>query len=163
LIGLLGIIQVGVIAGTKVPEASKGRYNVIGEDDGKKYDDIPYEKNPRTGVYIRPTLFAETGHEIIINPADTRELQMNYPEVIDAIKYVHTGQHASGSYEQVMNSTGSARPGSAGIIPMDVRFISALEKFNDHADKGLTAVISYDYDDQERAKVAAAKRDVGKI
>lgn len=157
-------IQVALIAATPIPEAAKGRYNVIGASDGKKYNNVPYEKDPATGIYTKPTIIGETGHEIVINPADTRELQMNYPEVIQAIRYVHTGQRAAGYYDQVISTgTGSGSAGvSSGRSKTDTELLEVLKDLRDQTKKGIPAVISYDYDVLERAKITAIRNDVTK-
>ncbi len=82
--GIMGAAQIALIAATPIPEAAKGRYNVIGQDDRKLYRDVPYEES-FTGIPGRPMLVNETGREIVIDPETTKRLQKNSPEVIDAI------------------------------------------------------------------------------
>ena len=83
----LGAIQIGYILGQKVPEAARGRYSVIGQDDNKLYKDVPLVSSPETGLYSTPTLISETGQEIVIDPKTTKNLMVNYPHVIDAINF----------------------------------------------------------------------------
>jgi hypothetical protein len=140
---LLGGLQVGIIAGTQVPAAAKGRYNVIGQQDGKSYKDVPYVPN-FDGIAGGPLLTNETGKEIVINPAHTRNLVMNYPEVIDAINYTRVPQRAGGQYP----ASGSGSPGGASYVLMDPKYIKSLDRFNDNTEKmmkeGLQARMSYD-------------------
>ena len=138
LTATLGAIQIGYILNTKIPEASKGRYNVIGEESGRKYNNVPANENPETGFYSSPLIIAETGEELVIDPATTQNLKMNYPQVIEAIQYARVPQAASGRYEATDTTD------SPGLI-VDPDFTTQLNRFNDHMDKGIQAYISYDH------------------
>lgn len=116
LVGILGAVQIAYIASTPIPEAAKGRYrmlaqaangryNVIGQDDGKAYNNVPYEPS-FTGIPGRPLLVNETGNEIVIDPYTTKNLQLNYPEVLQAINIARVPQRATGQYAQ---SSGGAQ------------------------------------------------------
>jgi hypothetical protein len=50
-----------------VPEFAGGRYQVTGAQTGRQYT-ADYTGPARTGLYTKPSLVAETGHEIIIEP-----------------------------------------------------------------------------------------------
>jgi len=115
LVGILGAVQIAYIASTPIPEAAKGRYrmlaqaaqgryNVIGQDDGKAYNNVPYEPS-FTGIPGRPMLVNETGNEIVIDPYTTKNLQLNYPEVLQAINIARVPQRVTGQYTQ--SSSGS--------------------------------------------------------
>jgi hypothetical protein len=82
--GIMGAAQVALIVATPIPEAAKGRYNVIGQDDRKLYRDVPYEES-FTGIPGSPMLVNETGNEIVIDPETTKRLQEYSPEVINTI------------------------------------------------------------------------------
>jgi hypothetical protein len=155
----LGAVELATVLAQPIPAAAKGRYNVIGKGDGKQYNDVPYEQSPKTGMYTRPTLFAETGNEIIIDPITTKNLVMNYPGIIDAINFARIPQRALGNYIQ---TTSTPVQTNNTQDKNNDRLTIALEKFNAHADQGLVALISYDYDATERAKLAAINRDVSK-
>jgi len=121
LVGVLGAIQIAYIASTPIPDAAKGRYktldgssrrskvsqaaigkyDVIAETTGKLYNEVPFIKNPSTGEYANPTLFAETGNEIIIDPYTTRNLILNYPEIIQGINNARVPQHSQGQYQSI--------------------------------------------------------------
>lgn len=47
-----------------------GRYDVIGEDDGRTYRDVPYIGDSPTGIVRRTSLISESGAELIINAED---------------------------------------------------------------------------------------------
>ena len=94
----LGAIQIGYILSQKVPEAATGRYSVIGQQDNKLYKDVPLVNSPETGLYSTPTLISETGQEIVIDPKTTKNLMVNYPQVIDAINFARVPQRAVGRY-----------------------------------------------------------------
>ena len=128
--GIMGAIQVGFIASTAVPDAAKGRYkaiqktmqaaqgkyNVMGQSDGKTYTDVPYQKS-FTGIPGKPLLVNETGNEIVIDPFTTKNLLMNYPGVIDAIQMARVPQRASGQYPQAPG--GSSLSGIAVLSQED--------------------------------------------
>lgn len=83
----------------EVPQYYKGKYEVIGEDDGKLYS-ADYVGRPKTGIYSKPTLglFSEREPELIINGRHLKNIQMNYPEIIRAIEFTRVPQYASGQY-----------------------------------------------------------------
>jgi len=97
LVGVLGALEIGTILSTPLPQYRKGRYPVIGQDDGKTY----YGKvvrNRETGLAGQPEILVGEKPEIIIDPATTRNLQMNYPGIIEAIYNARVPQYYSGNY-----------------------------------------------------------------
>lgn len=97
-------------ANVTVRQWASGNYDVIGEEDGKTYRDVPYIGPAPTGIVHRTTLISERGDELIINAEDLARLQkhVNYPLVIDAIQDARSGrvpQRAAGNYTPV--ETGS--------------------------------------------------------
>ncbi len=175
----LGAIQVGYILSSKVPEAAMGRYDVInqvmsqsktdvarqsakstqdvvGENDGKLYKDVPYQKS-FTGIPGKPMLVNETGNEIVIDPYTTKNLVMNYPKVLQAIQYARVPQRAAGQYPDfgIPSSTQAPPP----IIIFPAGFKEALDEFNTHARNGLNASISYDVLQKENGKVDQTIKD----
>lgn len=112
LVGILGGVQIGLIASQPIPEAFRGRYkalmakqaalgnyDVLGQDDKKLYRGVPFVKNPASGEYSTPTLFAESGNEIILNPAHTRNLKRYRPDLLKDLMDVP--QRSDGSYSGV--------------------------------------------------------------
>lgn len=86
-----GAVQVGVIASTKVPEYEKGNViDIIGKNTGKKYRTTI--SDGRSGIYSKPTyvpglngIVGEKDPELVLSGAHTRNIQNNYPELMDAI------------------------------------------------------------------------------
>lgn len=98
-------------ATVKVSQWAKGNYNVIGEDDGRTYNNIPYIGTPQSGIVNRTSLISENGSELIINAGDLARLQrhMNYPLILSAINDVRQGvvpQRNSGNYSSIDLGTG---------------------------------------------------------
>ena len=94
-----------------VPQSAKGKYPVRGQDDGQLYN-ASYTGPVQTGYYPTPTLglFSEKGPEIVVDAPTVRNIQMNQPEIIDAIYAMRVPQHAKGMYPANM-STGSNNSG----------------------------------------------------
>lgn len=95
-------------ASVSVSQWASGRYDVIGEEDGKNYRDIPYIGAAPTGIVRRTSLVSENGAELIINADDLSRLQkhINYPLVVNAIEDARSGrvpQRASGNYSAIDN------------------------------------------------------------
>lgn len=106
-------------ANVTVRQWASGNYDVIGEDDGKTYRDVPYIGPAPTGIVHQTALISERGDELIINAEDLARLQkhVNYPLVIDAIQDARNGrvpQRAAGNYTPVetgsYNATSSPTP-----------------------------------------------------
>ncbi len=90
-------------ATVRVTQWATGRYDVIGEDDHKKYNDVPFIGPAPTGIVRRTALVSETGSELIVNTEDLMRLQqhVNYPLVLQAINDARSGrvpQRAEGNY-----------------------------------------------------------------
>lgn len=97
-------------AQVQVKQWASGKYDVIGEDDGRTYRDVPYIGNSPTGIVRRTSLISESGAELIINAEDLSRLQhhINYPIVVQAIQDARSGrvpQRAEGNYDPIRNST----------------------------------------------------------
>jgi TP901 family phage tail tape measure protein len=111
LVGIMGGLQIAKIVSTPLPQAAKGKYNVIGADDGKTYN-APIIDSPGTGLVNSPAIIVGEQPEIIIDPYTTRNMQMNFPELIEGINIARVQQHFSGKY----SSDFSSIPGTAGSI-----------------------------------------------
>ena len=97
-------------AQVQVKQWASGRYDVIGEDDGRAYRGVPYIGDSPTGIVRRTSLISESGAELIINAEDLSRLQhhINYPIVVQAIQDARSGrvpQRAEGNYDPIRNST----------------------------------------------------------
>ncbi|MEI6457130.1 MAG: hypothetical protein WCO93_12640, partial [bacterium] len=137
----LGAIQIGYILSQKVPEAARGRYSVIGQDDNKLYRDVPFVDSPQTGLYASPTLISETGQENVIDPKTTRNLMVNYPHVIDAINFARVPQRAAGNYPQ---NSSPPIPAQQSQPIYEQGLLAALSEFNAHAREGIRTFVVYD-------------------
>jgi len=137
----LGAIQIGYILNQKVPQASKGRYSVIGQDDNKIYSDVPLVPSPGTGLVTSPTLISETGSEFVIDPKTTKNLMVNYPHVIDAINYARVPQFGSGNFPQSSSSSTTIQQAPR---EQDTALLNALKEFNIHARNGTRSYMVYD-------------------
>jgi len=138
LTAALGAIQVAYIANSKVPEAASGRYDVIGQESGTTYTAVPWEQRPQTGFYNSPLLIAETGEEMVIDPATVKNLRMNYPQVIQAIQYARVPQAAAGRYE----TTTMTQPAGFSVDP---ELADSIRRFNENIERGIQAYISFDH------------------
>ncbi len=137
----LGAIQIGYILGQKVPAAATGRYNVIGQQDGKAYNGIPYQQS-FTGIPGHPMLVNETGNEIVIDPYTTRNIQMNYPYIIEGINQARVPQRASGLYPEASSQRSAS--GGPAIVHLDQEALQTMKEFTEQLKKPLGAIIGYD-------------------
>jgi hypothetical protein len=153
----LGAIQIGYILSQKVPEAAMGRYSVIGQDDNKLYKDVPYVNNPATGLYSTPTLISETGQELVIDPKTTRNLMINYPQVIDAINFARVPQRAVGKYMETPAAT------SQKVTPaVDPEFTASINRLNSLIEQGIPAFISFEHLRETTNRVNQIEAEVSK-
>ena len=102
-------------ANVTVRQWASGNYDVIGEEDGKTYRDVPYIGPAPTGIVRQTALISERGDELIINAEDLARLQkhVNYPLVIEAIQDARNGrvpQRAAGNYTPVETGSFNAPP-----------------------------------------------------
>ncbi len=156
LVGILGAIQIGYMIATPVPEAARGRYrsflkarqaamgryDVLGQDDKKQYRGVPYIPQPESGIYSTPTMFAETGREIILNPKHTENLIRFRPDLVQAIMQVP--QRAMGSYPVNVSET-LAKDQKSMIVGFDEATLLAMKEFNDNMRRPVRAEMSYDH------------------
>lgn len=143
LVGILGAVEIAYIASTPIPEGAKGRYgpllrtrqaasgkfNVIGQDDGKLYQDVPFQPS-FNGIPGKPMLVNETGNEIVIDPYTTRNLLLNYPEIINGINSARVPQRAKGQYD-IYPADAAARPlpSPQPVAVLDEESIQVMNRF----------------------------------
>lgn len=126
----------------KAPQFAKGKnMPVVGADDGVTYN-ADFIGTAKTGLYTKPTLglFAERGSEIVIDGATTRNIQMNYPEILSAIAHARTGvrQYAEG------NNMPVASPSQPVVINnKDAELTNAVKVLNRLLASGIKADVSY--------------------
>lgn len=129
-------LSMAMIAAEPIPQAYSGKYDVIGAEDGKKYS-AKYKRNARTGLLKEPTVLAGEQPEIIIDPYTTRNLQSNYPEVIDMINFARRGisQAFNGKYPQTSPSTAAPVSDSGSDIDILFAINENIKLNNDFLDK----------------------------
>lgn len=149
--GIAGAAQTAVIAAQKVPQYFSGRYDVIGEDDGKKYN-VPHAGLAQTGIYGRTILVAERGPEIVIDAPTTKNIRMNYPEIMDAIMAARVPQFASGRYpQQPVAAQPPFQAANLNNLPETMKHLSIsinvlnsqLRNLKEQLSKGLKATMDY--------------------
>lgn len=154
LAGVLGGVQLKYVMSTPVPQAAGGRYNVIGQQDGRQYNDVPYQQS-FTGIPGRPMLVNETGNEMVIDPATTRNLLVNYPEVINAINYARVPQRAAGYYP----GFGQNSSNSTVVVSGNEELMAAVAELNAHLKKGITSKVVWQDLDEANTKMNEIKKD----
>jgi TP901 family phage tail tape measure protein len=117
----------------RLKQAAEGKYDVIGEDDGRTYKKVPYAGVAQTGYVSSPTLVGERGKELIISDVDLRRLQkhINYPLVVNAINDARRNnvpQRAQGKYNSISRSDAGSNPNrtDSAVIGSDGRVISRM-------------------------------------
>ncbi|MFZ4523494.1 MAG: phage tail tape measure protein [Bacteroidales bacterium] len=170
LVGILGAVQIGYIASTPIPEAFRGRYtafrkasqaamgryDVLGQEDNKMYRGVPYQERPESGIYSSPTLFAETGREIILNPKHTENLMRFRPDLVDAIMKVP--QRSVGLYPEPSAQKGSAT--QQITVKFDQDTLDEMKNFRDQLKKPLSSNIVYEDMRSSMDTVAAIEKSV---
>lgn len=149
---LVGLIEAafagvkGVVQGAFSSEqAYKGKYPVRGKDDGKLYQ-ADRIQDPGTGLLPGPTLLAGELPEIIIDPATTKNLQMNYPGVIQAINAARVPQYAKGSYPRELvreNNTYEKAVMDPAMMELLKENVTAIRELRQ---KGVLAKVVKDYE-----------------
>lgn len=133
-----------------------GKYDVIGEQDGKRYNGVPYVGTPVSGIVSSPALIAERGDELVINHEDLGRLRrtMAYPLIVQSIQQVRrpVRQYADGSYSAMGNVTPLPDYGDLRKTVKDLsRAVAALAD-STGKDRPLKAYVVYQ--DLERRKDA---------
>jgi TP901 family phage tail tape measure protein len=147
LVGIAGGLEIGKIVSTPLPQAASGKYDVIGAKDGKKYN-AKLIDSPGTGLIESPAIIVGEKPEIIIDPATTRNLQLNYPEVIQAINAARVPQYATGFYPaNATSSTVTRETIKERELPKE--FYDMMKRLNDRLDKGIGAKLVADQDYME--------------
>lgn len=158
IIAALMGIQLAALIATPVPAAAKGRYDVIGQDDGKNYS-ADWGGKAKTGIYSQPTLVAEAGPELIVDAATTKNLQMNFPWVLGAINNARVPQFAGGNYP---DASTSGLGGTKMVYMSDPKTTAILEKLSLQLENPIQAFMSFDHSKETTNKVNQIESDVSK-
>jgi hypothetical protein len=144
--GIMGGLQITKIATTPIPQYAEGKYDVIGNKDGKKYN-AGVINSPGTGLLNSPTILAGELPEIIIDPYTTRNLQMNRPDVIEAINRARVHQFASGLYPtNTVRETTTIREAPAELNNVLAELKGEIRELRSRLDKGIGAQLVADSD-----------------
>jgi TP901 family phage tail tape measure protein len=148
-----------------VNQAAAGKYDVIGQDDGKTYRDVPYAGVATSGIVTVPTLVGEQGTELIVSAPDFSKLQrhINYPLVVQAIKDAQAGtvpQRAQGKYDVIQQTPSSSGGNGQAAQGFDY---DRIDKLVDALDKFTNKDLSVNYYSIEKAKTKVeTSRSLGK-
>lgn len=140
------------VATGRTPQHARGKYDVIGEEDGREYKDVPYIGTAQTGIVERPALISENGAELIVSAPDLSRLRhhVNYPLVIDAINESRRGgsaipQRAKGNYNSLIPAADGAIPAAHTSRPggQDPAVMTRLAEVLERIDRdGIAAGVS---------------------
>ncbi|MCK9399610.1 MAG: phage tail tape measure protein [Bacteroidales bacterium] len=136
LIGGMGALQIAAIASEPIPQAYSGKYDVIGQQDGKKYSG-PVIDSPSTGLINSPAILVGEKPELIVDPATTKNLMVNYPHVIQAIQNARVPQFASGDYSNI--DRGEARDSQKQIATILAAQTLTMDRLNRNLENGIQA------------------------
>lgn len=142
LIGAMGAVQIATIASEPMPQFAKGKYDVIGKQDGKKYSASVLD-SPPTGLINSPSILVGEKPELIVDPATTKNLMVNYPHVIEAIHSARMPQFASGDYSSINSFTSGndSQKLMAGVLAAQT---ASINRLNVNLERGIQAKVLAD-------------------
>lgn len=125
--------QIAVIKNQKMPQFAKGRFPVTGADDGVTYN-AGFGGKAQAGLTNSPSVFlaGEKGPEMIVPFPQTRQLVMNYPGIVEALKMGTLPNYANGRFPQSTVTTNNTKEMFA-----DPNMLAAINRLNTHLDNGL--------------------------
>ena len=146
---LLTAAMEAIFAGVKAAVSSvgqryAGKYDVIGQDDGRLYRNVPFGGTPRTGIVGRPTIYAERGDELVVDNPTLRNVRVNFPDVLPKIRASMVSQRAEGNVTERLgtNTQQSATDNElAGIVAQSNAIMAALTQQLAH---GIEANMRFD-------------------
>jgi len=110
IIGAAGAVELAAVIAekSKVNQYAKGKYNVLGADDGKPYN-ANYVENLTTGYWPDPTLslISEKGGEMIIDHQTVGNINQYDPAIWDAVNFYRAPQYATGKNMPEASASGS--------------------------------------------------------
>lgn len=123
-----------VLSGATLPQKKEGGYfNVIGQDDGRRYN-AQYIGSPGTGLLPgRPVVLAsEAGPEYFVSNSDLRNPRIfNYVRAIENMKNRSVPQFQEGGF-----STQPGTQGESAVMPL---LLAAIQRLNARLDEGIDA------------------------
>lgn len=117
-------------------------FDVVGSEDGRLYRDVPFAGKAATGIYPGPVLISEQGPELVVDAPTVRNIQINYPWLLEAIRHARVPQQAAGRYPEPSPSSPvpAAESPSIGLE----EFNAAVDRFDRAVARGVKAYIVYD-------------------
>jgi septal ring factor EnvC (AmiA/AmiB activator) len=144
----------------KVSQRASGNLDVVGEDDGRLYRNVPYTGSLR-GVGIanrgKPALINEHGGELIVDTKTTDNIRTNAPELIDMLKSYQVPQRAEG---KVPESNGNFQQ-SIDEMNRNIAMMNRNQQILADRLKNLKATISAEQAKEELEEFNDFENDVG--
>ena len=150
------------VATGRTTQHAAGRYDVIGEDDGRTYHNVPYIGDAPTGIVRSPALISENGAELIVNADDLGRLRrhVNYPLVVQAIndsrrpspQSSSLPQHAAGRYAPIEGASPSSGGSTAAGDAILSRLADTLDRLERNGINASVALTELDRKQQLRNK-----------
>lgn len=130
-----------VARSNKTEQQAKGKYDVIGADDGRSYNAGYHGPVDRTQLFTRPTLVAERGGELVFDAQHTRQLMLN-PDLLGQVMALRgVPQRAEGNYPQAGQQTTPVQQVNTedvkALLQLNVALLNKLSQ-------GVRAYIVYD-------------------
>ena len=141
---------------SSVGQRAEGKYDVIGADDGRTYNQVPYNGPMRTGVYSRPTLVAERGDELIVDHGTLNNVRVNFPDVLPKIQASMVPQRAAGNVTERLTDT---QPQASSTQQADPNLIALMQALNKTLAKGIRAEMSYSHFKAQTEKAQRIEQD----
>jgi hypothetical protein len=130
-----------------VKQLAKGKYNVIGADDGQHYDNVPYVGQSSTRLYTKPTLISEHGPEMVIDATRTRQLMFSYPDVmrfITSLPGPAVKQYAQGNYPVIGSQQSIVNNTNDQLVQIVAANMAIMNKLNDRLNEPIAAEVVMD-------------------
>ncbi len=130
-------IAIGTIVAQAIPAFDAGLYDVTSAYDGRHYK-AGYSGVARTGVVRNPQLFlaGERMPEMIIDGPTMRNIQMNSPQIIEAIHQHRVPAYAAGLYSNEGVSSGISETLLMGLM-------GTIGSLNQTLSNGISAEMRY--------------------
>lgn len=132
LVAIAGAVEISTISSQQF---AKGKYPVVGADDGRTYN--ANISRGTTGIYSEPTytpgfgLYSENSPEMVIDGNTLRNISMNTPDLINTIMAHRTPQYQDGAFPSNEGAEGTSISDLQLLIAQqtetNIRIAEALE------------------------------------
>jgi len=108
---------------------AKGKYPVIGANDGRTYQ-ASLLGNVKTGYYSKPTLglFSEREPEIVIDGPTTRNIKANFPEILGAINAARVNQYSGGMYPDLGGTSQQSAMQITALLQANILMMQQVQR-----------------------------------